>query len=209
MTKFIHLHVHSEYSIVNGIVRIKPLMQHCRQMRSPAVAVTDLCNFFSGIKSYTTAIANGIKPILGAELPLGSIEQVSVNSHAVFLCQNETGYRNLTCLISKAYQKGQVGGKLIVDMSWLAQYSEGLIVLSGALKGNVAQALASNDDVLAVEQLQHWLALFPNRFYFEVTRTNREGEQEYINKVLPLAEKYLVPIDIFRLVTMSSLEFKF
>ena len=194
MSQFAHLHIHSEFSIVDGIVRIKPLMQQCRHMRSPAVAVTDLCNFFAGIKCYKTAIANGVKPILGAELPLGSVEEVSVDSYAVFLCQNETGYHNLTCLISKAYQKGQIGGKLIIDTAWIEEFSDGLIVLSCGLRGDIGIALANDNQALATECLEWWCRLFPDRFYIELMRTNRPGEEDYIHAVVPLAEQYNVPI---------------
>lgn len=194
MSQFVHLHVHSEYSIVDGIARLKPLMQHCRQMASPAIAVTDLCNFYAAVKIYKTAINNGIKPILGAELPFGNLSNGKIASHAVFLCQNEQGYKNLTRLISRAYLEGQVNGNVLLDKSWLINASEGLIVLSGGMRSDVAIALNNNELELASKLIKRWSEIFPDRYYLELTRTKRANEETYLRAVLPLAEKYNLPV---------------
>ena len=194
MSKFIHLHLHSEYSIIDGIVRIKPLMQQCREMRMPAVAVTDFCNFFAAVKAYTQAINNGIKPILGSELPIGSVADNTITSRMVFLCQNELGYKNLTKLISRAYLEGQVNDLVIVDAAWLDTCHEGLIVLSGGIHSDIAKALSNDNIPLAKHHLTHWKTLFSDRFYIEITRTARPEEDKYIQQVLPLAETMQLPI---------------
>lgn len=193
MSKFVHLNIHSEYSMVDGIVRVKPLIEHCLKMQSPAVAITDRCNFFAAVKSFTKATSQGIKPILGAELTIGHVSQAKPVCQMIFLCLNETGYKNLTKLISKAYLEGQVADQLLVDERWLEALSEGLIALSG-MRGDVAKHLLNDEQSQAVQRLQYWQQLFPNRFYIELTRTQRANEERFIQAVLPLVNQYQIPV---------------
>ena len=103
MPNFVHLNIHSEFSIVDGMVRIKPLIQHAKKSGMAAVALTDRMNMFAAVKFYKAAITAGIKPIFGAELVINQQSEKHPPFHVVALCQNQTGYHNLTCLISKAY----------------------------------------------------------------------------------------------------------
>lgn len=191
--KFIHLRVHTEYSIRDGLVRIKPLIQKLASEPSPAVGMTDFCNLFGFVKFYRNATQNGIKPIIGADVllkPEADIEPARVT----FLCQNQKGYQNLTLLISKAYQEGQVKGVPYVDMEWLSGHTDGLLVLSGSLDGDIAQLLLKGKREQTLEALQRWQALFPERFYLEVTRTGKPRESEYEALALALASEFQVPV---------------
>src|SRR5690606_2829789 len=110
-TAFVHLRVHSEFSLVDGLVRIKPLMKAVTERGMNTVALTDFCNLFAAVKLFTKAIDAGVKPIIGADLPCHAAETPEALSSLVLLCQNLEGYKNLTCLISKAYQEGQYLGR--------------------------------------------------------------------------------------------------
>lgn len=186
--KFVHLKIHTEYSLCDGLVRIKPLMQTLASQGMHAVALTDFCNLFAVVKFFQAAINNGIKPIIGCDVSWFYPEQPGQMYSAVLLCQNETGYLNLTRLVSKAYQEGQVNGKPTVNFNWIKDYKEGLILLSGAKFGDIGQALLAGDENKAKLFAKRWAEIFPNAFYLEITRTQRIDEEKYNAKVIKLAE---------------------
>ncbi|MBA2656054.1 MAG: DNA polymerase III subunit alpha [Tatlockia sp.] len=192
--RFTHLRVHTEFSIVDGLIRIKPLMKSLAEKGMNAVAVTDFCNLFAAVKVFTQAIDQGIKPIIGADLPCHDPETPEQLSSLVVLCQNEMGYRNLTCLVSKAYQEGQYQGQPRVQNRWLAQHAEGLIALSGGRLGAIGKALMANDETLAYSLAKSFIEIFPNRFYLEIQRTDRFEESNYNEKVVRLAEMLQLPL---------------
>ena len=103
---FVHLRLHTEFSLVDGLIQINPLMDAVSSMGMSAVAVTDFCNLFAAVKHYTSAVNKGIKPIIGSDLPCLNPEKPNEPSSILLLCMNNTGYTNLTCLISRAYQEG-------------------------------------------------------------------------------------------------------
>lgn len=189
---FVHLHLHTEYSLVDGIVRIEPLIEAAAEAGMPAVAVTDQCNLFAMVKFYRAAQARGIKPIIGVELwvqgdTAADSRGASPLHRLVLLCQNDAGYRNLTRLVSRSYTEGQQRGIPIVHKDWITGSSEGLIALSGGLMGDIGQALLSRQQAPAESLLAAWQALFPNRFYLELQRTGRAGEEDYIHAAVDLA----------------------
>jgi DNA polymerase-3 subunit alpha len=142
---FIHLHLHTEYSITDSTVRIPALMQRCAEMQMPAVALTDQGNLFGMVKFYRQAIDAGIKPIIGVDLRLADHDDIDRPSALVLLCQNLTGYRHLTALLSRTFLEGQHRGVPMAEREWLTRDNcEGLIALSGAMQGDVGRALASN-----------------------------------------------------------------
>ncbi|HHH47058.1 MAG TPA: DNA polymerase III subunit alpha, partial [Thiotrichales bacterium] len=192
--EFVHLRVHSEYSLVDGLVRIKPLMQAVASAGMPAVAVTDRNNLFAMVKHYRAALAAGIKPIIGADLWLANPDDPLTPFELVLLCQDRTGYLNLAELLSRAYLEGQHRGVPMVDPAWIEGHSEGLIALSGGRRGDVGAALVAGDEALAERRLQHWLALFPDRFYLELQRTGRAGEAECNRGSVALAAALDVPV---------------
>lgn len=192
--QFIHLRVHSEYSLLDGIVRIKPLVKTVAAKKMPAVAITDQNNLFAAVKFYKAAIAAGIKPILGVDVCIVNSQQDSKPSRLTLLCQNQEGYKNITRLVSKAYVEGQHLGIPQINKSWFQGATEGVIALSGAREGDIGQALLNNNLTLAQQQLREWSLLFPDRYYLELQRTGREREDEYNQAALDLAEIYQVPV---------------
>tara|TARA_R110001592_G_scaffold83616_1_gene247569 strand:- start:8290 stop:11805 length:3516 start_codon:yes stop_codon:yes gene_type:complete len=190
---FIHLRLHSEYSLVDGLVRIKPLVKRVAELGMPAVALTDVTNLFSLVKFYKAAQSSGIKPISGADLLVQSPVDDGMPYWITLLVINQQGYQNLIKLISRAYQEGQVQGKPYVQRQWIREASEGLIVLSGR-QGDVGQMLLSGKAELAQEFLEGWLQEFPDRFYFELTRTGRTGEEDFIHAAVTLATVSNCPV---------------
>jgi DNA polymerase-3 subunit alpha len=120
-TGFVHLHLHSEYSLQDSTVRLKPLMEQVRARGMGAVALTDLNNMFALVKHYKAAIAQGVKPIFGADLWIRHPGRAEPLSRLVLLCQNEQGYLNLKRLVSRAYLEGQLADRATVDIDWLRQ----------------------------------------------------------------------------------------
>ncbi|MDI9818575.1 MULTISPECIES: DNA polymerase III subunit alpha [unclassified Legionella] len=193
-SRFVHLRVHTEFSMVDGLVRIKPLMKVLADKGMNTIAVTDHCNLFAAVKVFKAALEMGIKPILGADLPCHAPENPEQTTSLVLLCQNETGYRNLTCLISKAYQEGQYQGQPRVQHQWIAEYAEGLIALSGGRSGSIGKALLAEDESTAYGLARSLMAIFPERFYLEIQRTGRVDETEYNERVVRLAEELNLPL---------------
>ena len=191
---FVHLHLHTEYSLIDGIVRIKPLAAAAVADGMPAVALTDQGNLFGMVKFYRAAMAAGIKPIVGADLWVKNSNKLSCPFRLVFLCQNHEGYLNLTRLISRAYLEGQHQGVPMIDASWLDDASSGLIVLSGGLSGCLGQLLTGGDEEAIERHLQAMIQLFPDRYYIELQRTGRAGENAYIQDAVKLSEKFNVPV---------------
>ena len=192
--KFVHLHLHTEYSLVDGLVGVKPLVKALRKGGMPAVAVTDQCNLFSLVRFYKAALGTGIKPIAGSDLWVRNPADGSKPHRLVLLVQDKTGYGNLTRLISRAYVEGQHLGFPQVEQEWIAQASEGLIALSGGPGGDVAQALLAGNQVGAEASLDHWLEVFGDRYYLELIRTGREPEAELVERSVELAIAKGVPV---------------
>ncbi len=194
MTQFVHLRLHTEYSLIDSTIRIKPLMKAVEKAGMPAIAVTDQNNFFGLVKFYKTAMGAGIKPIFGVDVLLVDEQGTDTLFHLILLCQNNTGYRNLTRLISRAWQQGQVLGVPRVQRAWIRELSDGVIMLSGGRDGDVGQALLSGNQELAEKRLHEWLTIFPERYYLELQRTGREGEEDYIHAAVDLALAHDVPV---------------
>lgn len=194
MPSFIHLHLHTEYSLSDGLVRIDKLISRAAELAMPAIAVTDQSNLFAAIKFYQAAIKKGIKPIVGAECWIKDDQSSESAFRLILLCQNQQGYRNLIQLTSRSYLENQQEGKPIIKKSWFSNYSEGLIVLSGGRAGDIATCLFRNKQPLAREYLQFWLNLFPNRFYLQLQRLGQAQEEEYIGAIIELAREYRVPV---------------
>ncbi|MDX1837934.1 DNA polymerase III subunit alpha [Legionella taurinensis] len=193
-SRFVHLRVHTEFSMIDGLVRIKPLMKAVVERGMNAVAVTDYCNLFAAVKVFTTAISQGIKPIIGSDLPCHDPENPEQLFSLLLLCQNETGYRNLTCLVSKAYQEGQYQGQPRVQTKWLGEFADGLIALSGGRAGAIGKALLLGDEEAAVSLAKTYAECFPNRFYLEIQRTGRPDEALYNERLVKLAEALSLPL---------------
>ena len=191
---FVHLHLHSEYSLIDSTVRIKALVKRLVELGMPACAVTDQSNLFAMVKFYRAALAAGVKPIIGVDLWLASEEETGKPWRLVLLCQDTTGYHNLTRLVSRSYMEGQHRGQPMVARDWLTGHSDGLIALSGGRDGDVGAALLAGDTALARKRLAEWQALFPERFYLELQRTGRPQEEDYLHAAVALAGEEGVPV---------------
>lgn len=194
MNNFIHLRVHTEFSLVDGIVRIKDLVNKTVDHDMPAVAVTDISNFFGLVKFYNGAIGAGVKPILGADLWLENAAEPESPFLMTVLAANEIGYRNLTEIISEAYQTNQHHDRAISKPEWLIEKNEGLIVLSGGRFGDVGQAILRGNLAIAEGAVEQWKRVFGDRYYLELQRTNRDQDESIVQSSLGFARKHGVPV---------------
>ena len=191
---FVHLRVHSEFSLRDGTVRIKALARRCAALGMPAVAVTDLCNFYGLVKFHKEATAAGLKPIFGADVSIADAVDSEDSYLLCCLVMNERGYRNLTRLLSRAYREGQGLAGPRVLRAWLPGALDGLLALSGATAGDVGQALAHGKPELARARLAAWQTLFPGRFYLELQRTGREDDEAHVHAAVELAARCACPV---------------
>ncbi|MDJ0740891.1 MAG: DNA polymerase III subunit alpha [Gammaproteobacteria bacterium] len=193
--EFVHLHVHSEYSLVDGVARIKPLVGRVAELDMPAVALTDQSNMFALVRFYKAAIAAGVKPIAGVDAWLRNPDDANKPDRLVLLVMNGEGYRNLTELVSRSYREGQHLGRAMMDRDWLSLGSTaGLIALSGGRDGDIGRALASGNSGLAAQRLAAWTELFADRFYLQLVRTGRADEEDVLHASVALAAQHDVPV---------------
>ena len=192
---FVHLRLHTEYSLVDSVVRVEELVDAVLAAEMPAVALTDQSNLFGMVKLYRAALERGIKPIVGVDLLVRESGERAQPSRLTLLCQSEIGYRNVTRLLSRAYLEGQQRGVALIDRRWLSAESlRGLIALSGATAGDVGRALVNGQDAEAERACQFWRTLFEDRFYLELQRLGRPDEEEYIAGAVALAARCALPV---------------
>ena len=191
---FVHLHLHTEYSLVDGVVRVRPLVEQVAAGGMPAVAVTDHSNLFGVVKFYRAAEKAGVKPVIGADVLIRNPAEDQAPYRAVLLCQNVDGYRNLARLLTRSQLHGHQHGEALLLYEWLAEYADGLIALSGGIGGDVGQALLSGRRDGANELMAWWLRHFPDRYYLELQRTQREFEEDYIDLAVDLAGTHDCPV---------------
>lgn len=190
---FIHLRLHTEYSLIDSTVRVDELIDIAVKMKMPAVAITDHMNLFAAVKFFKEALKAGIKPILGVDALIENPADLEKPFLLTLLCQNTIGYKNLTRLISRAYTENHRETPQL-KYEWFQQATDGLIALSGGKAGDIGQALLANNMTQAVTLLENWKTLFPNRFYLELQRTQRTHEEEYNHHALSLAKKFALPV---------------
>jgi len=189
LAQFVHLRLHTEYSLLDGIVRVPELMTAVATAGMPAVALTDQSNLFAMVKFYKEALGAGVKPLIGVDAWIRESERAPP-SRIVFLCQNLVGYRHLTQLVTRSFLEGQQRGAPMLERHWLQPgMLQGLIVLSGGQEGDIGQALGRGKDEEAARCLARWQGLCGDRFYLEVQRTGRAGEQAYTEAVIDLAQE--------------------
>lgn len=199
---FVHLHLHTEYSLVDSVVRIQSesegvpgLMDAVASARMPAVGLTDQSNLFAMVKFFKAAQSSGVKPVIGVDLRVHEAGERVEPSALVLLCQNEVGYKNLTRLVSRSYLEGQKKGLATIDRSWLSHETlTGLIALSAAREGDIGRALLNGRDADARTALDFWLGLFGDRYYLELQRTGRDGDERYCQSAIDLAIEKSVPV---------------
>ena len=190
---FVHLHLHSEYSLSDGIIRIKELVSRASSLQYSAVGLTDLTNLFGLLEFYRSSREKGIKPIVGAEVNVIK-DKDSLPAPIVLLVKDKQGYINLTKIVSKAYVDGQVNGEPMVELSLLQKYSEGLIALSGGMEGHVGQSILAGNIPLTESRIEFFKSIFDEDFFIEVHRLGKTNEEEYNNAAVDIATKMDVPI---------------
>lgn len=192
VTSFVHLRNHSEFSIQDGLLRVKELASLAKTAAMPAIALTDLTNFYGLIKFQKACFASGVKPIYGIDIQW--LDENDESYELTLLAQNEQGYRNLMALISRAYVDGQDHRGSYVKRSWIAECSDGVIALSGAMQGDVGRAIVTNNMELATARAAAWQSLFADRYYIDLQRIGQENEALYIRSAVALADSLGVPI---------------
>ena len=191
---FVHLRVHSEYSLVDGLVRVKPLVKQVVSSGMPAVALTDQSNLFALVRFYQAALAAGVKPIAGVDAWIRNPEDANKPFRLVLLVQNQAGYKNLTRLVSRSYRENQHLGRPLMEREWFAGNVDGLIALSAGRHGDVGRALLAGNQSEAERLLGQWQALFGDRYYLELHRTGRPDEERCLHDSVALAADYGVPV---------------
>ena len=190
MTDFVHLSLHSEYSITDSIVFLEQIAPAIRKQGMSAVALTDRNNLMALVKFQSSCFAAGIKPIIGCELTHAG--PVDSSSRLLVLAMNQVGYHNLIRLVADASRNPRHHRSLNDDM--LEQHGEGLILIAGGVSSEIGQRLAARDEAAAIQRVEWFRRQFGDRFYVGLTRTGRVGENAYIETVVPLMERMGVPI---------------
>lgn len=193
MEPFVHLRLHCEYSLVDGLIKVDRLAQRAAEFGMPAVALTDHANLFALIKFYRACQGAGVKPVVGCDVWVESALARSDPTRMVLLVQNEAGYRNLIRLVSRACTETR-GSRSLIRREWLSNAHEGLIALCGGPHGEIGTALQAGNSDAARELLEHWMQIFPERFYLEVMRTGRAGEEDHLHQAVALAEEFACPV---------------
>jgi DNA polymerase-3 subunit alpha len=191
---FIHLRVHSDYSMMDGLNKVKPILGKVAEYGMPAVAITDQMNMCGLVKFYSEAHNLGIKPLIGADFWVTNDIFGDEPFRLTLLAMNNEGYKNITILISKAYLRGQLAHRAVIDQEWLAEHAEGVIVLSGGLNGDVGVGLTKNNSKILDAALAFYTTHFVDRFYLELVRTGRAGEEDYLHRAIALAEQHGLPV---------------
>ncbi|MFK8019500.1 MAG: DNA polymerase III subunit alpha [Pseudomonadales bacterium] len=195
---FVHLRVHSEFSLVDGLVRIKELAAESASAEMPAVALSDRFNLYALVKFVRACHGAGVKPLCACDVSVVDDDNAEQDpesaSNLTLMVMDELGYKNLTKLISMAHLQGQRRGTIVVRNSWVVDHADGLIALSGGREGDIGRALLGEREAEAEQRLAQWMKVFDQRFYIELTRTGREYEDEYLHAAVELADRFACPI---------------
>ena len=188
---FVHLRLHSEYSLVDGMVRVEELAARAAALGMPAIALTDQDNLFALIKFYKAMQSVGLKPVVGCDV---RVEHEGQACALTLLVCSQEGYRNLIRLVSRGWLEGQQLERPLFPREWIAECASGLIALSGGHDGDIGQALLGGRTEQAAQLLQSWMNVFPDRFYIELSRAGRAREEEYLHLAVDLATHNGCPV---------------
>ena len=191
---FVHLRVHTEYALVDGTVRIKPLIDATRAGGMPAVATSDLNNLFGLIKFYKAATARGIKPIIACDVWVEDLDPNSEPSLLVLIAQRQAGYKALSRLLSRGYSENYHNGRMSLKRSWIQADAEGLLALSAAADGDVGKAIVSGQLDEARRRAGFWQELFPEGYYLEIQRLDRANDEHHIAGAVQLSAELGLPL---------------
>ena len=202
---FVHLHLHTQYSLLDGAIKLAPLFEQVKELGQRSVGMTDHGNLFGAAEFYDKARAAGIRPILGCETYIATGSRFEKEkraqdksgfdaiNHLLLLATDATGYRNLMTLVSKGYLEGFYY-KPRIDLELLRQHSEGLIATSGCLSSMVCRAIAGGETQRAYELAEQFARLFPDRFYVEIQRHGIELQERVNKELLRIARELRLPL---------------
>jgi DNA polymerase-3 subunit alpha len=193
---FVHLRLHTEFSVVDGTNRIDEIVAAAAADRQPALAITDLSNLFGTVKFYKEGRGAGVKPLIGADIwvQVPGKDAGTPAARLLLLVQSRQGYLNLSEILTRAWTKNVVRDQAVVKLEWLQELNEGLIALSGAQGGSVGQALLQGDSARAVECALYFAGLFPHRFYLELQRAQRPDDERHVVAAVQLAARLKLPV---------------
>ncbi len=193
---FVHLRIHTEFSIVDGTNRIDEIVAAAALDKQPALAISDLVNLFGTVKFYSQARKAGVKPLIAADVwvQVPGKDAASSPARMLLLVQNHKGYLNLSELLTRAWTRGVVQGQAIISLEWLRELNQGLIALSGAQRGAIGQALVQGDDARALECALLLAGIFPQRFYIELQRAQQADDDRHVASAVQLAARLKLPV---------------
>lgn len=192
--RFIHLRIHSDYSMVDGLAKVGSLVKSAAAQGMPGLALTDFTNLCGLVKFYGSAHSAGIKPLIGADVHVQSEQLGDELAQLTILATNNEGYQNLTLLISKAYQRGYGAAGPIIDRNWLIEHRAGLLLLSGARQGDVGKFLLRGNQAMVNQCIEFYKKYFDNNYYIELIRTGRVDEENYLHAAVELAIEHELPV---------------
>ena len=192
--RFIHLRVHSDFSMVDGLQKINPIVGAAAANNMPALALTDQMNMCGLVRFYGAAHGKGVKPIVGADFWVQSDELGDEQFRLTLLAMDNDGYQNITLLISRGYQRGHVQGRPVIDKAWLAEHAKGVIVLSGGREGDVGKFLLKGNRQMTEQCLAFYQTHFPDAYYLELLRTGRPDEEVYLHMAVAVATEFALPV---------------
>jgi DNA polymerase III subunit alpha len=194
--QFIHLRLHSEFSIADGLVRIDEVVKAAAADQQPALAMTDLSNLFGMVKFYNKSRSAGVKPLIGCDVWISNEDDSDKPHRLLLLVKNHTGYLQLCELLSRAWLTNLHRGRAEIRIEWLEQRTdkEGLIALSGFALGDIGAALEHGNHALAERCAQRWSVIFPENFYIEVQRNGNPQQENLLREMTQLAAKVKLPV---------------
>ncbi|MFN7219650.1 MAG: DNA polymerase III subunit alpha, partial [Burkholderiales bacterium] len=192
---FVHLRLHTEFSITEGIVRVDEAVARAVECGMPALAITDLGNLFGAVKFFQRARGRGVQPIIGCDVTISNEKNRDAAARVLVLCRSQVGYLNLCKLLTRAYRENLWRGRAELKREWLrGDAVAGLLVLSGAAQGDVGQALLQGDTKRAISLANEWAADFPDAFYLEVQRAGHSHDEPHLAATLNLASVTGLPV---------------
>ncbi|HTT13084.1 MAG TPA: DNA polymerase III subunit alpha [Burkholderiaceae bacterium] len=192
---FVHLRLHSEFSVVDGLVRINDAVDAAVADGQGALALTDSANLFGAVRFYSRARKKGVKPIIGCDAWITNAREREAPHRLLLLAADRTGYRNLCELLTRAWLENQHRGRAEMRLQWFAEgFSQGLIALSGGPQGEIGAFLAAGNPAGARSAATRLAELFPDRFYIELQRAGRPGDAAYVQRALALAAEWRLPV---------------
>ncbi len=192
--RFIHLRMHSDFSMVDGLQKIGPIVSAAAANNMPALALTDQMNMCGLVRFYGSAHGKGIKPLVGADFWVQSDELGDEQFRLTLLAMDNDGYQNITLLISRGYQRGHVQGRPVIDKAWLGEHAKGVIVLSGGREGDVGKFLLKGNRQMVEHCLAFYQTHFPDAYYLELLRTGRPDEEVYLHMAVAIATEFELPV---------------